>query len=312
MRIETIEHTTHSILRIQRMLLKIDQLHLPSSSRRDLECLLVRQVARELDRLLPWQAGHAETTEAVAIRIAQAMQVDDRTVHQLTLAALLHDIGLLGLPFHLQHGSGPLDHDSYVAIQSHPRLAATLLEPFSFLRGAAIMIAHHHEHWDGGGYPYGLRGMFIPLGARILAVADAFDAIRIPGMVERSRRDLIALRILRVASGTQFDPAIVTILCQLMENPTSSKVTTGNGMRGEPASALRRFQSGTPTAPTTQAEAFASRWPQPPLSETETSWYPATNPAGALRVKHTAAHRENSVTDNGPLQATHIQLPLEG
>ena len=62
MRIETIEHITHSILRIQRMLLKIDHLHLPPSSRHDLENLLVRQVARELDRLLPWQAGHAETT----------------------------------------------------------------------------------------------------------------------------------------------------------------------------------------------------------------------------------------------------------
>lgn len=312
MRIETIEHTTHSILRIQRMLLKIDQLQLPSSSRRDLEGLLVRQVARELDRLLPWQAGHAETTEAVAIRIAQAMQVDDRTLHQLTLAALLHDIGLLGLPFHLQHGSGPFDHDSYVAIQSHPRLATTLLEPFSFLRGATIMIAHHHEHWDGGGYPYGLRGTFIPLGARILAVADAFDAIRVPGMVEQSRRDHIALRILRVASGTQFDPAIVTALCQLMENPAPSRGTADNDMRGEPASALRRFQSGTPTAPTAQAEAFASRWPQPPLPDTEASWYPATNPAGSLSAERTRAQSEKSVADTGHLQTPHIQSPLEG
>ena len=302
MRIETIEHMTHNVLHIQRMLLKIDQLHLPSSSRRDLEGLLVRQVARELDRLLPWQAGHAETTEAVAIHIAQAMQVDDRTLHQLTLAALLHDVGLLGLPFHLQNGSEPLDHDSYVAIQSHPRLAVTLLEPFSFLRGATIMIAHHHEHWDGGGYPYGLRGTFIPLGARILAVADAFDAIRVPGVIQRSRRDHIALRILRVASGTQFDPSIIDILCRLIEKSDAPlRAHAHNDLRGKPASAQRRFQSGTPTAPTEPAEAFASRRPQPPLSNPESSGHQLAPPAGSLVEEGTAAHGKNSITDHYPL-----------
>jgi len=302
MRIETIEHTTHSILRIQRMLLKIDQLHLPSPSRRDLEGLLVRQVARELDRLLPWQAGHAETTEAVAIHIAQAMQVDDRTLHQLTLAALLHDIGLLGLPFHLQNGSGPVDHDSYVTIQSHPRLAATLLEPFSFLRGATIMIAHHHEHWDGGGYPYGLRGTFIPLGARILAVADAFDAMRVPGMIERSRRDHIALRILRVASGTQFDPSVIDILCRLIEHSHAPmRGHTHNDLRGKPVSAQRRFQSGTPTAPTEPAEAIASRRPQPPLSNTVASEHLPDTSAELLESEDRDAHGENSISGHSPL-----------
>ena len=312
MRIETIEYTTHCILLIQRMLLKIDQVHLPSSSRRDLEGLLVRQVARELDRLLPWQAGHAETTEAVAIRIAQAMQVDDRTLHQLTLAALLHDIGLLGLPFGLQSSSGPVDHDSYVTIQSHPRLAATLLEPFSFLRGAAILIAHHHEHWDGGGYPYGLRGTFIPLGARILAVADAFDAIRVPGMVEQARRDQIALRILRVASGTQFDPSVIDILCRLIERSDAPvRAHTHNDMRGKPTSAQRRFQSGTPTAPTEPAEAFASRWPQPPLSNTDASRHRPDTSAEFLAGEGMAAHGENSITNQCPSSTPYTQLPLE-
>jgi response regulator RpfG family c-di-GMP phosphodiesterase len=78
------------------------------------------------------------------------------------------------------------------------------------------MIAHHHERWDGSGYPYGLRGAFIPLGARILAVADAFEAIQVPHVRDRSLRDRIALRILRVASGTQFDPFIVDLLVELM------------------------------------------------------------------------------------------------
>jgi HD-GYP domain-containing protein (c-di-GMP phosphodiesterase class II) len=83
------------------------------------------------------------------------------------------------------------------------------------------MIAHHHERWDGSGYPYGLGGEFIPFGARILAVADAFEAIQVPEACDRSVRDQIALRILRVASGTQFDPAIVDLLIELGGNPTS-------------------------------------------------------------------------------------------
>jgi HD-GYP domain-containing protein (c-di-GMP phosphodiesterase class II) len=137
-------------------------------------------------------------------------------LHDLELAALLHDIGLLMLPTKLRQGGKELDPASYLAIQNHSRLGANLLEPFAFLREASILIAHHHEWWDGSGYPYGLRGKFIPLGARILAVADAFQAIRVPGVSDRFLRNHIALRILRVASGTQFDPSVVAVLAERM------------------------------------------------------------------------------------------------
>ena len=204
-----------AVLTIQSMLAKIDRLHLPSASRRDLESILVRQVTKELDRLLPWQAGHGQETAAVAIRIGQAAWLDDEVLHHLKLAALLHDIGLIMLPPHLQTRQGSLEPDSYVTIQNHSRVGATLLEPFSFLREATVLIAHHHERWDGSGYPYGLRGEFIPFGARILAVADAFEGIQVPHAHDRSLRDRIAVRILRVASGTQFDPFVVDRLIEI-------------------------------------------------------------------------------------------------
>jgi response regulator RpfG family c-di-GMP phosphodiesterase len=203
------------ILRIQRLLGKIDRLKLPAASRRDVESILVRQISREIELPLPWQAGHGRRTAAIALKIGQAAGLTVDELHHLKMAALLHDIGLLMLPIELTAAPSPIESDSYVAIQNHSRLGAQLLEPFRFLQEAAVLVAHHHERWDGSGYPYGIRGTFIPVGARILAVADAFDAIRVPYENSRTSRNRIALRILLVASGTQFDPGLVSLLCHM-------------------------------------------------------------------------------------------------
>lgn len=201
-----------AVLKIQRLLEKIDCLRLPVSSRVDVQSILVRQVSKEIDHVLPWQGGHGHRTAAVALTIGQSLGIPTADLHDLKLASLLHDIGLLMLPHGLTADTRALEPESYLAVQNHPRLGAALLEPFSFLREAAVLIAHHHERWDGSGYPYGIRGAFIPLGARILAVADAFDAIAVPGKVDRSQRNLIAIKILNVSAGTQFDPAVVQAL----------------------------------------------------------------------------------------------------
>jgi HD-GYP domain-containing protein (c-di-GMP phosphodiesterase class II) len=209
---------------MQTMLRKIDRLRLPLTSRRDVESILVRQVSKEIDRALPWQAGHGRRTAAISLMIGQVVGLTPCELHDLKLAAFLHDIGLLMLPAHLTAGQDPLEPESYVAIQNHSRIGATLLEPFSFLKEASILIAHHHERWDGSGYPYGIRGQFIPLGARILSVADAFDAIRIPEVSNPIVRNTIALRIIRVAAGTQFDPELVEALRLFQKLIPSSNV----------------------------------------------------------------------------------------
>jgi HD-GYP domain-containing protein (c-di-GMP phosphodiesterase class II) len=178
----------------------------------------VRQVGKEIDRALPWQAGHGRRTATISVLIGQAVGLNSAELHDLTLAALLHDIGLLKLPPHLMSRSDCLEPESYVAIQNHPRLGALLLEPFFFLRKASVLVAHHHERWDGSGYPYGIRGRFVPLGARILSIADAFDAIRIPEVSSHAARNTIALRIIHVAAGTQFDPELVTALSVLQDS----------------------------------------------------------------------------------------------
>lgn len=202
------------IITIQAMLKKIDRLRLPLASRRDVESILVRQVGKEIDRALPWQTGHGRRTAAISFSIGQAVDLTPGELHDLKLAAFLHDIGLFMLPYNLTIGVNRLDSESYVTVQNHPRLGASLLEPFFFLREASVLIAHHHERWDGAGYPYGIRDTFIPLGARILAIADAYDAIKVPD-ADPAVRNRVALRILQVASGTQFDPALVEVLSRI-------------------------------------------------------------------------------------------------
>lgn len=212
MPLHIITTTSNSVTRkIQELLHKIDRLELPPTSRRDIESILVHQVSKEIDHALPWQAGHGRRTATIALMIGRAIALGPSELHALELAAFLHDIGLLLVsPCPATH-RGHAELESYVTIQNHPRLGATLLEPFSFLREASTIIAHHHERWDGAGYPYGIRGLFIPMGARILAIADAFDAIQVPKAVPPEIRHQVAYRILRVAAGTQFDFDLVEI-----------------------------------------------------------------------------------------------------
>jgi HD-GYP domain-containing protein (c-di-GMP phosphodiesterase class II) len=183
------------------------------------ETILVRQAAKLMDGALPWQRGHGRRTAALARTIGSSAGLSRDSLHHLTLAALLHDIGLLALPHNLMAHTGCLDVQSYAARQSHPRLGAQWLEPYPFLKKASVIIAHHHERWDGSGYPYGIRGTFIPIEARILAIADAFDAIHIPGMIDQDERDRAAYRILTVGAGTQFDPHLVDMSGQCLRLP---------------------------------------------------------------------------------------------
>ncbi len=133
---------------------------------------------------------------------------DAELVH-LRCAALLHDIGKLALPRELFDKDGPFTAEEYALVQCHPRAGAMLLADIPSLQVPAVWIAHHHERWDGCGYPYGLRGSLIPLGSRVLAVADTFDALTSPCAFRPVRDPASAIRLLRVGAGSQLDPTLV-------------------------------------------------------------------------------------------------------
>ena len=199
-----------TIERLRSLLFKVDRLRLSVSSRHHVEDMLVRQMTRELDAQLPTQQGHGRRTATIALEIGRTAGLTKDELHHLKLASYLHDIGQLAIDSSINRRD--LDPEGYASIQSHPRLGAQILEPFAFLKTAAVLIAHHHERWDGSGYPYGIRGPYIPVGARILAIADAFDAIEVPLVLCPRKRARIALRIICVSAGTQFDPQLVEVL----------------------------------------------------------------------------------------------------
>jgi HD-GYP domain-containing protein (c-di-GMP phosphodiesterase class II) len=123
---------------------------------------------------------------------------------------LLHDIGKIGIPDAILLKPGPLTPAEWKVMRRHPEIGRQLIEKIPFLRAAVPVVYHHHERWDGTGYPLGLRGAGIPLGARIFAVADAFDAMTFDRPYSRAISFEAARAEIRRCAGTHFDPAVVT------------------------------------------------------------------------------------------------------
>ena len=152
---------------------------------------------------------------SLATGMALELGLPHEEIERIRIASLLHDLGKLAVPSEILDKPTTLSDVDWQAIGEHPRIGQVILEQASSLREAVPVVLHHHEHYDGSGYPHGLRGKEIPLGARIVAVADAYHAMihDRPYKTKRDHQD--ALRELRANGGTQFDPDIVNVFCQL-------------------------------------------------------------------------------------------------
>jgi HD-GYP domain-containing protein (c-di-GMP phosphodiesterase class II) len=144
----------------------------------------------------------------VAIELADAAGLDGRAVAQTTLAGLLHDIGKIIVPRAVLLKPGRLDASEYDTVKRHPNASAQLAERAD-LASIATILRHHHERWDGGGYPHGLAGERIPLVSRVLAIADAYDAMLADRPYRNSMTVQEASKELDAGAGTQFDPVLV-------------------------------------------------------------------------------------------------------
>lgn len=153
--------------------------------------------------------GHSERVALYALNLARIMDLQHDDITKVRFAGLVHDAGKVSVPNSIIDKPGPLDSTELFKVKHHPVLTMSVIGNIACLTELAQIACHHHEHWDGTGYPDGLLGPEIPLSSRILAVADAMDAITSPRSYRRERSTEEALTILRQAAGSQFDPQVV-------------------------------------------------------------------------------------------------------
>ena len=193
----------------------------------------IKALAQALEAKDEYTQGHSARVAEESVNIARYLSLSETEVQRMWLAGYLHDIGKIGIKETVLNKPGKLDEEEWDLIQQHPVVAGRILGPIPELSDVIDIIVHHHERYDGTGYPDGLEGSSIPLGARILAVADTYDALT----SRRPYRDPLALeeahRILGEAAGTYLDPVIATAFLNLKR-----------GVRAEPPQDLVELDSG--------------------------------------------------------------------
>jgi HD-GYP domain-containing protein (c-di-GMP phosphodiesterase class II) len=169
----------------------------------------IRTLAAAIDAKDPYTRGHSTRVMEYAIATGVAMAFSQADMETLEYAGILHDVGKIAIDSSILTKPDQLDDDEWHKVKEHPRIGANILQEVPFLREAAELVLCHHERYDGTGYPQGLKGSEIPLGARVLAVADTFDSMTTDRSYHRASSVQDALGELVNCSGTQFCPTAV-------------------------------------------------------------------------------------------------------
>ncbi|MCK5287832.1 MAG: HD domain-containing protein, partial [Candidatus Omnitrophica bacterium] len=161
---------------------------------------------------------HVEYTAVIAENIARTLKLSKEEIANIKHAAILHDLGKVGISQSILSKKGSLTIKEREIIKTHPSIAAEILREIHALRGAIPSILYHHERYDGKGYPLGIKGEEIPLGARIIAISDVYEALISDRPYRKAFSKKKALEIIEEGIGTQFDPKISKIFLQIIKN----------------------------------------------------------------------------------------------
>lgn len=186
----------------------------------DLFIATVKTLSAAIDAKSPWTAGHSERVTRYALSIGKEIGLSEREIKDLELAGLLHDIGKIGTFDIILDKPGRLDSEEYEIVKKHPARGVELLEPIKQLRHITPWIRHHHEQYDGTGYPDSLKGEEIPLMARIIAVADTFDSMTAERPYRETPGRERAIEELKRCSGSQFDPKVAEVFLKVLKGET--------------------------------------------------------------------------------------------
>jgi HD-GYP domain-containing protein (c-di-GMP phosphodiesterase class II) len=175
--------------------------------------------------------SHLDRAHDYAVALAQRVAPELAADQTLRYGFFLHDIGKIGIPERILSKPGPLTDDEWAIMRTHPLLGAQILSPVKFLIPALPIVEAHHEKWDGTGYPRGLRGEQIPLGARIFALVDAFDAMTSDRPYRRALTFEHALDQIAIGGGSHFDPEVARAFVELCEDADDGRIFSGEGAR---------------------------------------------------------------------------------
>ena len=204
----------------------------------DLYLSTVKSLATAIAAKDQYTHDHIHRVQGYAVAVARKLGVSGDEMEAIRTGAVLHDIGKLGVPDYVLLKQGDLTADDRAKINRHPEIGADILEPVNFPWPVVGVVRHHHERWDGKGYPDGLAGAAIPLGARILTVADVYDALTTDRPYRAAWSHAETEAYLIAQAGIQFDPAVVTAFVQVMGE------TADTLPRGENGAQSRQVQDG--------------------------------------------------------------------
>ncbi len=175
----------------------------------------VRALSNAVEARDAYTGKHAERVAAYGIELAAAAGLDVADSPQIEFGFLLHDVGKLGVPDAILFKSSSLTEEEYALVRRHPVIGSEILRDIDFLGEGKLVVRHHHERWDGTGYPDGLKGDAIPLAARVFAVADALDALTTDRPYRPGSSFAHARTVVLAGSGSQFDPTVVAAYEQI-------------------------------------------------------------------------------------------------
>ena len=183
----------------------------------------IRAIVEAVDAKDPYTKGHSSRVVEYALLIGEALNMDKERLKELEISAILHDVGKIGIPDKILGKPGRLTNYERTYMARHPEFGASIIEPIGKLKKLIPNILHHHERFDGKGYPSGLRGKKTPFTARIIGVADCYDAITTDRPYRKKRSPQMAFEELRQNRGTQFDPRLVLIFIKEYERQKLSQ-----------------------------------------------------------------------------------------
>jgi putative nucleotidyltransferase with HDIG domain len=185
---------------------------------------MVEALSRAIDAKSPWTAGHSTRVTMVGLALGRRLGFDDRQLESVHRGGLLHDIGKLGIPVEILDKPGQLSVEEMDVMKQHPAIGARIVQPISAYADVVAAVRHHHERYDGTGYPDRLAGEAIPMIARIFAVADVFDSLASPRPYREAWDHRRVLDYIVEGAGTQFDPRVVEAFLaeihQFLPSPT--------------------------------------------------------------------------------------------